>query len=169
VRAFVSWLFSPKYVWACFVVLAVAFVVCLRPGTSEPVIRLTGLVLQLIGIFTVLWGISETRAQFGRPSIASVMRQWLSAIPLGRKKIVSATASVNLGPVTARARGYGTHNPVDQTVGSRLDAIEKNIGVVHDRITAFQNETDQELRKLADRVREEQGARSQEDQAIRAC
>jgi hypothetical protein len=53
-------------------------------------------------------------------------------------------------------------------VGSRLDAIEKNIGVVHDRITAFQNETDQELRKLADRVREEQGARSQEDLAIRA-
>jgi hypothetical protein len=167
-KAFFRWLVSPKYFWACSAVLVCASLVCLRPGTSEPVIRLTGLVLQLLGILTVLWGISETRALFGRPSIASVVRQWFAAFPIKRTKHISGTASITLAPLTVRARGYGTHNPADQSLDARVDALEKNVSVVHDRITGLQNQTDQELDKLGNRVRDEQIARGQEDQVTRS-
>ena len=167
-KAILQWLIAPKYFWVCSVVLGCAFLICLRPGTSEPVIRLTGLVLQLLGILTVLWGISETRALFGRPSVARVVRQWFAAFPIKRTVHISGSVSITLAPATMRARGYGTHNPSDQSMEARVGALEKNLGVAHDRIASLQKQTDQEFDKLANRVQAEEIARGQEDRATRS-
>ena len=62
IKAVWPWLAEARHAWLPVAIIAVAFVVSLRPHTGEPVIRLTGLSLQLMGIATVNWGISETRA-----------------------------------------------------------------------------------------------------------
>lgn len=155
-KAILHWLFRPRYFWACFIVTAVALAVCLRPDTTEPTIRLTGLFLQLLGVLTVVWGIMETRRFFGRPPISSNVRSWLAAAPFHRPKVISAAGHASLGPLTCKARGYGMHSAGEHpTVESRLDALEKNIAGVHQRITGLEQEYDQEFLKLGAQVRTE--------------
>jgi len=155
-KATLRWLFSPRYVWACFAVATAALVVCLRPGTPEPTIRLTGLFLQLLGVLTVALGIIETRRFFGRPPISSNIRAWLAATPFRRPHVASAVGHASLGALTCKARGYGTHGAGENpTVESRVEALEKNLMGVHQRITGLEQEYDQELRKLGERIRSE--------------
>jgi len=87
------WLAEAQYAWVSVVVICVALATSLRQHTTESVIRLTGLVLQLLGIGTIIWGISETRALFGHPSFASKTKAWLSRFPLLRRNIVLAVGS----------------------------------------------------------------------------
>jgi len=158
-KATLHWLFGPRHVWACLLVTAVALIFCLRPGTSEPVIRLTGLALQLLGVLTVAWGIAETRRFFGLPPLRSKVKAWLEAAPFRRSQTVSAVGHATLGAPTGKARGYGMHGPGENpTVESRLEALEKNLAVVHQRITGLEQEYDQELRSLSERIRAENGS-----------
>jgi hypothetical protein len=96
------------------VVIVVALVVSLRPHTPESVIRLTGLVLQVLGIGTVIWGISETRALFGRPSFAAKTKSWLGRFPLMRRSIVVGGGIVSLGIIAGKARGHSTHPKINR-------------------------------------------------------
>ena len=71
-RAIWPWLLEARYAWIALGVIVAALVITFRPHTPEHVIRLTGLVLQLFGVSTIIWGISETRALFGcvfRPNV----------------------------------------------------------------------------------------------------
>lgn len=68
-RAVWIWLAEQRFMWLALGVSVLALAVALRPGASEPAVRYTGLMLQLLGICTVVWGISETRALFGHPAI----------------------------------------------------------------------------------------------------
>ena len=87
VKVIGPWLWEMKYLWLALGVNFVALAIALRPHTSEPVIRLTGLGLQILGIGTVAWGISETRALFGHPSLVGKWRKWLARFPLLRKTL----------------------------------------------------------------------------------
>ncbi|HET9823065.1 MAG TPA: hypothetical protein VFQ16_14685, partial [Burkholderiaceae bacterium] len=75
--------------------------------------------------------------------------------------IASATAF-------GRARGHVTHGtPPNATVDQRLEALEKNFGALHDRISATQKELDEEISKLKTSVSEEARQREQEDKENR--
>jgi hypothetical protein len=163
IKATLKWLGTPRHVWLCLFVTVVALVISLRSNTPEPIIRLIGLVLQLLGVLTVAWGISETRAMFGRPSIGSKIRTWISAAPFLRSQHVTASGRAITGGATVKARGHVTHSAGENpTIDSRLDALEKNLEAVHQRITGLSQEYDQELRNLTNRVREEQSYRNQQ-------
>lgn len=158
-KATLCWLFGPRHVWICALVVVLALAVCSRPGTPDPAIRITGLVLQLMGVLTVVWGIVQTRRFFGRPSILSRFWDWLAAAPFRKPRVVSATGHAILGGVTCKGRGYATHGAGDNpSLESRLDALEKNLAGVHQRITGLEREYDQELRKLGERIRTESGS-----------
>ena len=167
-KAFWSWLVEARYVWVSIVVIGVALVISLRPHTTEPVIRLTGLSLQLLGISTVIWGISETRAFFGHPSIASKIKAWLNRLPSLRRKVTLVAGSAKLSAVFGKARAYGIvgagPNP---TIENRLDAIEKNVTSIHERISQTQKEMDEEFQKATDALKREEQSRQAEDSAIR--
>src|SRR5439155_20294170 len=139
-----------------------------RPGTSEPLVRLTGLVLQVLGIGTVIWGISETRALFGYPSIFNKTKSWLLRFPLVRRDIVltAGTAEIALVGDQMRAHGISGVGP-NATVETRLDALEKNIIAIHQRITETQREIDEEVHRAKTALENEQTARQHEDAAIR--
>jgi hypothetical protein len=160
IKATLKWLASPHHVWLCLTVTLAALIISFRPNTSEPTIRLTGLVLQLLGVLTVAWGISETRAMFGRPSILSKVKAWLSEAPFLKSQHGSGTARASVGGLTVKARGYATHGAGENpTIESRLLALEENLGIVHQRITGLAQEQDQEFRQLASHIQEERASR----------
>ncbi len=167
-KALLPWLGEARYVWLALAVSIAALVIALRPGTTEPEIRLTGLVLQILGIGTVAWGISETRALYGHKPMFAIARGWLERFPLRRRNIVLGAAAIASASAFGRARGHVTHGtPPNPTVNDRLDALEKNIGALHDRIGATQKEMDEEVSKLKTSVSDEARQREQEDHGNR--
>jgi hypothetical protein len=166
-KALWPWLVEAKYAWLSIAVNAIALAVSLRPGTGEPLIRLTGLVLQLFGISTVILGISETRKLFGHPPFARKAKEWLHRFPLLRRDVVIAVSGVSMSACAGKVRAFGTHGPGENpTTEARLAALEKNINALHDRISATQNETDQEFMKAADALKHEEQIRQEADAAI---
>jgi hypothetical protein len=142
------WLIEARYAWLALGVIAFALIVSLRPQTPEPVIRLTGLVLQLLGIGTVIWGISKTRALFGHPSFSVKVKSWFERFPLRRKSPVQATVAAILSDATLNARGYVMQGPgPNSTVETRLNALEENISSIHERISSIERVMDEEFRK----------------------
>ena len=162
------WLATARHTWLCLGVITVAFIVCLRPGTPEHVIRITGLLLQLLGIGTVIWGISETRALFGHPTIAQKIKAWVQSFPIRRNVVVNLSGNASLCTFSARGRPHVTQSAGENpTIESRIEALEKNIGLIHERISQSQIETDREFAEFLTRVKNEEHLRQSEDSAIR--
>jgi hypothetical protein len=167
-KAVWPWLVEARYAWLAAAVICVALVISLRPHTTEPVIRRTGLVLQLLGIGTVIWGISETRALFGHASLTSKAKAWLGRFPLLHRNVVVAAVGAALSVIGGKARAYGTHGPgANPTIEARLEALEKNVTSIHERISQTQKEMDEEFQKTADALKREEQSRQAEDRAIR--
>jgi hypothetical protein len=167
-KAIGPWFWEMKYLWLALGVNVVALLVALGPHTSESVIRLTGLALQILGIATVAWGISETRALFGHPSLVSKARHWIGRFPLLRRNIVMSVEGASMVAVGGKVRGYGTVGPgPNPNVDARLDAIEKNITSIHERISQTQKEMDEEFQKATDALKREAQSRKDEDEATR--
>lgn len=163
------WLVEARFAWLALGVIAVALIVSLRPQTPEYVIRLTGLVLQLFGIATVAWGISETRILFGHPSFAAKAKSWLGRFPLRRRDVVFAAGAGSFLAATGKARGYVTRGPgPNPTIKTRIDALEKNVLLLHERISSTEKEMDEEFQKITDALKNEEQARKSEDNVIRA-
>ena len=166
-KAIWPWLRQPLHVWLSLSVIILALAISFGPFTSEPVIRLTGLALQVLGIGTVAWGISETRALFGHPSFAVKTKAWLASFPLLQRSNVIAVAGIAMCSATGKARAYGTHGPTSPTIESRVEALEKNVTAIHDRITQTHKEMDEEFHRSADALKREVQLRQEEDKAIR--
>ncbi len=161
------WLAEARYAWLSAGVILVALIVSLRPNTPEPVIRLTGLVLQILGIATVIWGISETRAFFGHPAFAAKTKSWSTRFPLLRQNIVIAAGAASLALLTSKARAHSTHNPgPNPTIEARIDSLERNIVLIHERIDSAEKEMDEEFQKTSDALKSEEHARQSEDNQI---
>lgn len=161
------WLAEARYAWLSAGVILVALIISLRPNTSEPVIRLTGLVLQVLGIATVAWGISETRAFFGHASVVAKTKSWLTRFPLLRRNTVIAAGAVSLALLTSKARAHSTHNAgPNPTIEARIESLERNIVLIHDRIASAEKEMDEEFQKVSNALKNEEHARQSEDSEI---
>ncbi len=168
-KAIWPWLAEVRYAWYSAAVIGVALIISLLLYPTEPVLRLTGLALQLLGIGTVIWGISETRALFGQPSFASKAKGWLSRFPLLPRKVGIVVGSATLTLGVGKVRAHGTNGPgANSTIEARVDALEKNVTSIHKRISQIQEEMDGEVHKVADAVKREEQLRQAEDNTIRA-
>ena len=153
-----TWLFrEPRYVWLCVSVCAVAVAVIVRHGATEPAVRLVGLVLQLGGIVTVVWGIVETRQFFGMQSPLRAFRGWLSRFPLRRRTIVGAVGAAVSASDALSARGH-TSWPIDATapLEQRVLILERNLPLIQERISGFQAEVDRTTHALKDQMKSEE-------------
>ena len=165
-KALARWLAEGKYVWFVLATNLLALIVALRPGTSEPVIRITGLVLQLFGISTIIWGISETRALFGHASLITKTKAWFQRFPLRSRNVVVAASGAEFSSATAKGRAFVTHGAgPNPTQDARLEALEKNIVSIHDRLTA--TEADEGLHKAGEEIQREVHTRRAEDEELR--
>jgi hypothetical protein len=166
-KAIWPWLKEARFAWLSAAVISVALIVSLRPHTSEPTIRLTGLLLQLLGIGTVAWGISETRALFGHPSLASKIFRWLGRFPLRSRSITHSASISSFAFASSKVGGYVTSSAgSNPTIETRLDALEKNIGLIHNRIGSTEKEMNEQFREVTMALKNEQVERQSEDLTI---
>jgi hypothetical protein len=156
-----------RFAWLALVVILPALIFALRPQTSEPSIRLTGLFLQLLGIATVIWGISETREFFGHPSFFTKTKKWFGKCQLLGKSVI-ATANIGaLSLATLNARAHSSHGPgPNPTIETRIDSLERNIALLHERISGTEKEMDDEFGKILYALKNEEQARQTEDKII---
>lgn len=162
------WLAEGKYVWFAGGISAAALGLALRPGSSEPFIRWTGLVLELSGIATVVWGIAETRAFFGHKPVFAAVIGWFGRFPLRRRSIVLAAACMESAAAVSNARAHVTHGAgSNPTIEARLDALDKNITAIHERISHTQRELDEQFGKAKVDLAAEVLSRNAEDERTR--
>ena len=135
---------------------------------GEAGFRLVGLGLQALGICAVAWGIHETRLLFDRPGVFGAMGGWLARRPRLSGRVVSVGASLEFSSVVGRGRAHVTANPRDDTMAARVDALEKNVKLVHDRITGLGNELDDQGRELRESLEQERQSRTKETGQLRA-
>lgn len=160
------WLGDAKYFWIALVTNAVALCIALAPFSSEPVARWTGMFLQLGGVLTVAFGISETRSYFGHPSIASKAKGWLQRFPLLRRDVVISCQGGSYNITGGKARLTKTAEPQGTTLADRVDALEKNVTWINDRISDIQKETNAEFAKATEALKAEEAARKTEDEGL---
>lgn len=153
------WLAEPRVAWFTFVAIGVSISFVTRSNATESQIRLTGLVLQFLGIGTVAWGIRETRKLFGRPSLYGLFCEWLRRFPVLGGRVNSMTANVGLGGVKVSGRGHVSASAgANATVEARIEALEKNVGFLSDRVSQTQNEMDKKFREQAEQLKQERAS-----------
>lgn len=168
-KAIGPWLAKAWPAWLALAVIGIALVISLWLYAAEPVIRWAGLVLQLMGIATVIWGIAKTRAFFELPTFIGEIKDWLCSFPLLRRpqmikpeSIPSSEAFGNLSRLSP-----GLHVPRADTSEARLEAIEKDVKSFHDRIGDTQKEMDVKFQKTTDELKREEKLRQEVVSAVR--
>jgi hypothetical protein len=88
------------------------------------------------GIITVVWGVISTRQFFGLPSIRSVLASWWSRAPFKSRTMVEGAGGFHLG-IFGEAEAH-TRLPIDYStpVEGQIKALERNVDMIHDRISA---------------------------------
>jgi hypothetical protein len=123
--------------------------------------------MDMLGLFTVAWGVAETRKQFGHPSLFKVGIALLRRFPAFNRSITLAASASCQANSSSSARGYQTYGAGENpNVESRLAAIEKNISAINERIDATQREMDTEFRNVKTSLSQESQNRASADQAI---
>ena len=127
-----------------------ALLYCLSPPASEKQILWTGATLQLPGIGAVVWSIGVTRSQFGHAPVWKAVRGWAGRFPLRKLKPGRMPAHVTLPMITVNTRFHVPHvTQPDARIEARVDALEKSITAVHERITsALMGVNDQDRKSI---------------------
>jgi len=156
--AVVRWLAEPRLFWIASLVLLLALWVSFRPGTSEIQVRVSGLVLQCLGVSIVALDLYKTRRLFGQPSIVTTLKAWRSRFPRwGRREVTDAdTVLVGLSAFAAVERFWSKVDPES--------SIEERVGVLTRRteqLNEWLNVAEKTIHSLA---REHTGALEREKQ-----
>ncbi|HEY1090012.1 MAG TPA: hypothetical protein VGE47_02880 [Burkholderiaceae bacterium] len=159
-----TWLAEARFAWWGLAAVVAAVAAMRLLGPTEPVIRITGLVLQVFGIGTVVWGISETRALYGHKPFRELALNWLTRFPLlSRSATAAVSGSASNASMTA-GRAHGTVGAGgNATLEERVAALEKNIPMIHARITSAEKEFDAGIQRVTDAIAEERRTRTEQD------
>jgi hypothetical protein len=167
------WLAEPKPFWVGAGVIVGAIVVDwivigICPRIAEPTIRMTGGALQLFGIGTVAWGISETRRLFGYQPLVSVVKEYLRRFPLVRRRQV---INVGVGEIVGAADRVSASGwiapPVSGSIETRVEVLEKQVVMLRERADNIDKRSEEQVRKTAADIGRETTVRQEEEAAIK--
>ncbi len=111
-----------------FFVIAVAMFFGFFIWNSEASVRISGYVLQLIGMIFAIRGLLGVRKHFGQPLLRRLIINWFKRFPKWKRNVVidAGSAHVTIAGMKARAEVWMTDNP-NKPIEQRIDAIIKNI------------------------------------------
>jgi hypothetical protein len=160
-RWVVSWLGEARLLWLTLGVVGVAIAFASSgPWQTEPRIRITGLLLQLLGLATVVWGIRQTGEFFGHPTLRQALAAWILRFPSYHGKVVSGTAHMSGGFATVSGRGSARVSAKEgASPEERIDALEKNLGYLSRELDHTQQTLDETKRALAAAIKTESSER----------
>ena len=168
--AIARWLAQPWRAWGTVgVVLVVAGLSWLLPGTVEDRIRYCGLVLQLLGIATVVALLRDKRRTFKRQSLLEQFQQWLSARPRFRPKghIISVSGIGSSSAVGTATLSVWRRAVASAPLEERLSAIEANVETLKQDLESTSRRLQMSFDRLATELTEERRTRESTDTAIR--
>lgn len=153
------WITAANHLWMALTVVIIA-VLYININSTEPSIRVSGLILQLLGIATVAWGIKKTREQFGHPGFLAKGLNWLLDFPPYSGKIISGSMQGVLPSLTGSAQGDTLH-PIHQSfsIEERLKKIDLDITTINKRITQTENEIDRKVSEVSAELKIENSTR----------
>lgn len=165
-RRALAWLMRARLPMLTVFVVMLALAVPLCFWQTEPSVRISGLLLQLLGIAAAAVGIRDTRRMFGKPSFLEQVRLWLKAVPGLKPPAISISATSIIGAsVSAKThlwRGAGA----DPTLESRVSAVEANLKELCERANVAESALDAHVRDSEQRFREESDARKEADRQL---
>lgn len=118
------WLCELSAFWAALLLIASSLLVVTNLFPTESGIRLVGLILQVVGVASVLAGIERSRRDFDLPPIYELLHRWLRRAPWIHPKPIHGNASTNSGIQTTSAVGVVTVRVGHGTVEERLQILE---------------------------------------------
>ena len=135
IRRYVS---RQRLFWTIILVLLVAVIVPFW-FASEAAFRRTGLVLQLLGIGTVVWNIESTRIRNGLGTSLAAALQVIRERPRFRRRIdIGTIGGMSASETKATGRLVGWHTPpTDASLEVRIASIEKNLSIVKDQLSTL--------------------------------
>jgi hypothetical protein len=164
---FFSWLGELRllYLAGLYVLLGLSLIWGFE--ASEKSIRLVGLALQVLGIGTVIWGISATRKQFGHPPVISLVLSWLRRCPLIRRPAYLQPEGISVGASALGGRLVTAFTPNPSApLEERLEHIEKGLETLQKRIEGAESQIDRESSIAYGKVLVETRAREAADKEI---
>jgi hypothetical protein len=168
IKALINWIAEPRLFWLCLFVIVISVCFVFLGGTSEPKIRIIGMILQLCGVVTVAWGVREARKLFGHPDFFQLMLAWAKRFPKYHLKPITGELDVTLPGYSVSGSGYswqttGPDTPIDE----RLAAIEANLSTLNVRLDQTQEQLGHVTRTINSQLHEERLLRETEDQETR--
>lgn len=165
----VEWIWRAHRLWIALLAIPTVGLICWAVLSNwEPRIRFTGMSLEVLGLFTVAYGLRETRTLFGRPSLLAVSRDWLRDFPRFRHELrmVAGTAAITLNGVGLSGTATVGVAPT-ASLEERVAALEKNFNQAHLLIHEAQRKIDREAELRKSGVESEKRAREVGDEKNR--
>jgi len=148
-RALAFWVFDGWRVWAPVLLVAILLgLMSFAPGAPEDHARYVGLVLQLLGIATVVRGVRDRRLLFQRPSLIGHLKTWLARRPRlnPTPTIINASAACAIAAGGTAKVSVWRSIPPDASLEDRVEALRINL-------ESLRNEQSETYRELCDEVR----------------
>jgi hypothetical protein len=144
-------------------------VILLAFRASEPIIRIAGLLLQLVGISTVVYGIDQTRRLFGHPSLVNAGMAWLSSFPRLHPPPRVAVLDIDTGTIRLTGSGVALRHRAapGATLETRVHVLESNIDSLERRLEATEGHLGEAAKTAAEGLLEEGQVRQGQVDAIR--
>jgi hypothetical protein len=163
-----SWLAEAWILWLTVAVPFICVLIVFRQNLSEPFIRLAGLFLQLIGIFTVLHGIADTRRIFNQAPLLEIALLWLKAFPRIHLQKIHAHVIAQTGGLNMSGRVTLKHLPgTNATLEDRVRVLESNLDGIDRRTIELQQLIDQEKHNRNESLASERQRREHEIDDVR--
>jgi len=137
-------------------------------GLSEPGIRLSGMLLELLGIGVVAKGLNETRTLFGHPSLYQSFRGWAERRP----RLGAAAYVLNAGEGRGRARGTssamgrGLAVTSANTLDERVTLLERRLNLADTQIQEGRRKLEEETKNRIEALDSEEVARIEGDAVV---
>lgn len=148
-KRFFIWIGDARPALAALLALPIVIVLCYGVFSDwEARIRFSGLLLEILGLATVIWGLRDTRKLFNRPSLANLAVEWVGRFPAFYQKhrMVTATADIQLEGVSLS--GIAKVSPAaNASLDERISLIERKISELNSALTEIQRRIEQEARE----------------------
>jgi len=138
-RSVLLWLCVPRYFWLFIVVLAACAFTIYLAEYSEKAFRYTGLFLQFLGMSVVIYGFFQTAELFGKPTPVKWLRHWISAFPKCRTNFVHGSGNASMKLNASHRRTDKVSAPEDDSPEGRIKALENEMRVAREEISALTN------------------------------
>lgn len=167
VKRVTIWVKQRWYGWFALLVVILALVIAFRPGTNEPLIRWTGLILQLLGICTVIWGIEETRRLFNHPTLLESISRYFTQFPPFKERIVEVHLAGASKLPRLKLRGVLTNNPPPSaTLEQRVGFIEEKVNNLFMQVAEGSKKIDEAMQAQTVALEQERSERTKQDHTI---